>query len=102
MFGTEEMRRFDNRELCRRVDEVLYYVWDPIGVSDQPYARAEYESYVPNVLQLVEENDSIEPISEHLASIVRANMGFSPDTKQCDHTAEILLKHKEAIKEGCA
>jgi hypothetical protein len=46
------MRTFDNDELRRRVDEVLYYIWDPIGVSDQPYARGEYEGYVPKVLQL--------------------------------------------------
>jgi hypothetical protein len=96
------MRRFDNRELWRRVDEVLYYVWDPIGVSDEPYARGEYESYVPRVLHLVEESDNIKPISRPLGEIVSTNMGLSPDKKRCDYTAEILLKHKEAIKEGCA
>lgn len=96
------MRKFDDRELRRRVDEVLYYIWDPIGVFDQPFARAEYEDYVPKVLQLVEHNDSIQPISKHLASIVRANMSSSPDKTQCDYTAKILLEHKQAIKEGCA
>ena len=92
------MRKSDNRELQRRVDEVLYYVWDPIGVSDEPYARTEYESYVLKVLQLVEENDDIRPVSTHLAKIVRNEMGLSPDRKQCDYTAEILLKHKRAIQ----
>ncbi len=29
------------RELEKRIDEVLYYVWDPIEVSDEPCARAE-------------------------------------------------------------
>ncbi len=51
------MRNLDNRELKRRVDEVLYYVWDPIGVSDEPFARGEYHSYVPRVSQLVKESD---------------------------------------------
>ncbi len=26
-------------ELYRRVDEVLYYVWDPIGVASSPAAH---------------------------------------------------------------
>jgi len=96
------MRQFANNELRRRVDEVLYYIWDPIGVSEAPYARAEYESYIPKVLQMVEENDNIRTISAHLADIISTQMGFSPDTKRCDHAAEILLMHKQAIKEGCA
>lgn len=96
------MRNLGHDELRRRVDEVLYYIWDPIGVSEEPYARAEYENYIPKVLQLVEENDNIRPISGHLADIISTQMGFSPDTKRCDHAAEILLKHKQAIKEGCA
>ena len=96
------MREFDNMELSRRVDEALFYVWDPIGVADEPCARGEYESYVRKVCQLVEQNDDVVPISSYLSDIVRDRMGLSPNKKQCDYTAELLLKHKQAIKEGCA
>jgi len=96
------MRESDDKELSRRVDEVLYYVWDPIGVADEPYARGEYDDYVSKVRQLVEQNDDIAPISSCLAGIVRDRMGLSPNKEQCDYTAELLLKHKQAIKEGCA
>jgi hypothetical protein len=96
------MRTFDNRELQRRVDEVLYYVWDPIGVSDAPCARGEYDSYVPQVLKLVLENDKVKPISEYLADIVTTQMNSTPDRKRCDYAAELLLEHKRAIKEGLA
>ena len=40
-------------ELYKRCDEVLHYVWDPIGISDVPEARDEYESYLPTVWRLV-------------------------------------------------
>ena len=96
------MRKSYNKELSRRVDEVLYYVWDPIGVSSEPYARAEYGSYVPKVCALVEQNDDIEPISSYLEEITTDWMGMSSDKKQCDYTAELLLRHKQAIIEGCA
>jgi len=93
---------FDNNELYRRVDEVLYYVWDPIGVAKEPCARGEYKGYVQEVLELVKQNDDIEPISLHLANIVKDMMGLSPDKKQCDYTSRLLLKHKQAIKKGHA
>ncbi len=96
------MRTLDNGELQRRVDEILYYVWDPIGVSNEPLARGEYDSYVPLVFKLVLENDNIEPISEHLANIATSQMGLPADRKRCDHAAKLLLKHKKAIKEGFA
>ena len=96
------MIEFDDKELSRRVDEVLFYVWDPIGVSDDPNARWEYKSYVPKILELVEQDDEIEPISWYLEEIERDCMGLSPNKKQCDCTAKLLLKHKQAIKDGCA
>jgi hypothetical protein len=96
------MIEFNDKELFRRVDEVLYYIWDPIGVSDEPFARYEYRSYVPKVLQLVEENNDIEPISSHLAYIARNYMEISSEKKKCDYSAKILLRHKKAIKEGRA
>jgi len=96
------MKQFDNNELSKRVDEVLFYVWDPIGVQPEPRARSEYESYVPKVRSLVEENDNIGPISAYLAEIVRNRMALSLNSKHCDHVAELLLEHKKAIKEGLA
>jgi hypothetical protein len=96
------MRIFDNNELQKRVDEVLFYIWDPIGVSHEPEARGEYWSYVGQVLELVEKNNCIEPISDHLVNIVNDKMGISADKNQCDHTAELLLRHKKAIKDGLA
>jgi len=96
------MRTLDDRELERRVDEVLFYVWDPIGVADEPYARGGYDGYVSKVFKLVVQNESPEPISAFLAEIARDRIGLSPDKKRCDYTAELLLTHKQAIKEGCA
>jgi hypothetical protein len=96
------MRTFDSNELHRRVDEVLFYVWDPIGVSPEPCARAEYENYVLEVLAKLEETSNAVSISKHLAAIVRNNMGLPPDTHRCDAVAELLLEHKRAVEQGLA
>lgn len=89
-------------ELYRRVDEVLYYVWDPIGVSDEPCARGEYRGYVPKILHLVETSDDIDPISAELREIVSTRMGLAADKERCDETARLLFRHKYAVKEGLA
>jgi len=89
-------------ELRRRVDEVLYYVWDPIGVADEPFARAEYDSYVPKVLELLTNQDDPSPIAKYLAGVISEQMGFSPNISRCQQAAELLQQHKRAICEGCA
>jgi hypothetical protein len=42
-----------DQELFKRVDEVLHYFWDPIGVKKVPQARDEYVGYVPKIFGLV-------------------------------------------------
>ena len=48
-------RRLDSgqKKIFQRVDEVLHYIWDPIGVSEIPVARDEYHSYTPQVFSLL-------------------------------------------------
>ena len=89
-------------ELHRRVDEVLYYIWDPIGVAEEPFARAEYEAYVPKLLELLINQNDPAPISTYLAEILENRMGLPSNKPLCDRTASMLLNHKRAIKEGCA
>jgi len=92
--------QYDIFDLKRRVSEALYYIRDPIGVNNNPMARSEYESYVPEILKLVEESEDIKPISGRLSKIASVGMVLSPDTVKCDLTAELLKQHKVAIKEG--
>jgi hypothetical protein len=95
-------RIFNPDELQRRVDEVLFYVWDPIGVADEPCARAEYESYVPRVLELLVSQDDPSPIATYLADVISSRMGLSPNMSRCNEVAALLQRHKQAINEGCA
>ena len=62
------------KELNQRIDEILYYEWDPIGVSDEPCARAEYSSYTMTILKYVLEED-LHQIANQLSKIETASMG---------------------------
>ena len=92
------MDKFRHDELFWRVDEVLFYKWDPIGVAPEPCARHEYLSYVPKVLHLVERGDE-SAIAEHLAGIAKGQMGLTPDQENCIYVAKVLLQHKRAIED---
>jgi hypothetical protein len=45
------------KKLNQRIDEVLYYEWDPIGVFDEPCERAEHSSYTMTILKYVLKED---------------------------------------------
>ena len=96
------MERFAPNELEKRVDEVLFYIWDPIGVNPEPYARAEYRSYVTSVLGYVENNKTANEIANYLCLIESESMGLTPNKENALNAAEILIRNKDAIDEGCA
>lgn len=54
--GTKAMtrsHRSQDTDLLRVVDEVLHYIWDPIGVAGVPEARDEYDIYTGRIFTLL-------------------------------------------------
>jgi hypothetical protein len=67
----------DLKKLLRqRIDEVLHYIWDPIGVAGIPEARDEYDSYVPGVYRLLFQDSPEGEIAKMLTKIEVENMGL--------------------------
>lgn len=83
--------------LHRYCDEVLYYHWDPIGVSEVPAARDEYDDYVLAVVRLVMGGATEVEIASHLTEIERSRMALPPNEDRARHTAGILAKWREAL-----
>ena len=71
--------------LYRAVDEVLHYIWDPIGVSGVPEARDEYQGYLPQVFKLVRERQSEETIANYLGTIATGGSGVDRRVRQIFH-----------------
>lgn len=87
--------------LKQRIDEVLYYVWDPIGVNDLgPDARDEYDSYVYDIYQMALSNKSILEISEYLTYITVDRMGLDERREHDNHIAELILDWKAYIQDS--
>jgi hypothetical protein len=87
----------NQKELYRRVDEVMHYVWDPISVSDMPMARDEYESYVPQVVRLLNENANEEQIASYLNEIVTERMGLQSNLDATSDVVSVLLDWNEIL-----
>jgi len=87
----------DQAELYRRCDEVLHYIWDPIGVSGAPGARDEYFSYLPHVFQLVCDGSGSDQIVEYLIHVQISRMGMAPNQPRAEAAAAALLEWREWI-----
>jgi len=87
-------------ELYQRVDEVLHYMWDPIGVADMPMARDEYYSYLPTVFSLlVQDDNNDEKIAAYLVHVATDRMGLHGNKAHALQIAAILQDWKTCIDE---
>lgn len=87
----------DQLELYKRIDEILFYEWDPIGVSDSDWARDEYQSYLPRVFAYAMKSKSPEPIAKYLSVVSTENMGLSAAPEHDMKIAKIIIEVKENL-----
>jgi hypothetical protein len=77
--------------LYRKIDEILWYDWDPIGVND--YApRNEYQAYVLPVFNLKKAGAGKQEIAECLLKFETERMELAGGYAKCLSVAEIILK----------
>ncbi|MBB1304823.1 hypothetical protein [Pseudoalteromonas sp. SR43-5] len=83
------------KRLYRATDEILFYMWDPIGVRDIPAARDEYQSYLPKVFKLVKADAANTKIAAYLNEIETTSMGLGANKPHAIDIANILIEAKE-------
>jgi hypothetical protein len=87
------------REIESAIRRVLMAKWDPIGVSDEPAAANEYDSYIWGVYGLLKRSASDEEIAEHLLTIETEGMGFVDCDGKPFATAQALLPVARSLRE---
>ena len=83
-------------ELFRRIDEVVHYVWDPIGISEHPQARDEYQRYLTTIFGRVMAED-LDGVVEYMKRVADEQMGLSFDKEKAKRAAEVMLEWKKVI-----
>lgn len=91
-----------DQALYRAIDEVLHYIWDPIGVSGMPQARDEYYGYMPHVFGLLLSGASTASIAAYLGETATNQMGLSANPQRDREVATVLVDWKLAIDEKLA
>jgi hypothetical protein len=87
----------NERELYKRIDEVLHYLWDPFGVSDVPMARNEYYNYLPEIFRLAKLKSGENEIAEYLNSVLTKHMELDSNIESCKQIAKIIMNWSEVL-----
>lgn len=81
-------------DLYRAVDEVLHFIWDPVGISHLPQARDEYRSYLPQIFSLLNSDIDEQALAAKLGRISTERMGLAASPEHDLKVARILLDWK--------
>lgn len=77
-------------EIYEHVDDVLFYEWDPIGISDDPSSpRNEYSSYLPTIYSKLSQTIDPKELSDYLIEIEKDRMGFEPTSESIQKSMRI-------------
>ena len=82
-------------ELYRRVDEILFYKWDLIGISDTDCPRDEYHMYLPLVFKHALNDRAPDSLTEYLTSVTTEGMGMSANKEHDKAIAKLIFSVKE-------
>jgi hypothetical protein len=88
-----------DRALYTFVDEIIFYHWDPVGVSDSPEARDEYRTYLPQIFLLLRNGATQDAICGLLARFQTDNMGMPLDEQKNAYVASMLISARVRIDE---
>lgn len=88
-----------DKALYRAVDEVLHYVWDPIGVSDVPQARDEYHGYLPQVFGMLQSGADEHAIASYLSNVSTERMGLKGNIEHDRKVARALINWRAALRD---
>jgi hypothetical protein len=81
----------DIRDLRTRINEIMYYKWDPLHISNSNWTRDEYNSYVPEVFRLSLESPSYQPISDYLTHVTTEIMSMTENVEHDIEIAELIF-----------
>ena len=80
-----------DRVLYEKIRRILMDSWDPIGVSKVINAQDEYDSYIPQILELLRKRCTVEEMVAHIRQIEIDSMGLRHNEQRARKTAENLL-----------
>ena len=78
---------------------ILLREWDPIGVSDEPAAQDEYDSYIHEIHGMLIQHEPKHRIIDHLWWIETEQLGLSGNRRHTKSIADRLIEFRERMEE---
>ncbi|MHA4893324.1 hypothetical protein ACXZ1K_01130 [Pedobacter sp. PWIIR3] len=69
--------------IYRKIDEILWFDWDPIGVNDIDEARDEYRGYISEMIKVQALSSGGEEFAKYLFDVEKEKMGLNGDFERC-------------------
>lgn len=89
------------KSLYDRVRHMMLYDWDPIGIQGyMDWPQDEYDSYVPDVCQLLLRKASFEEVLAYLWWLETQHIGLPGDRQRTEEFARRLIQVGEEIRRG--
>ena len=87
--------------LKQRIDEILHFVWDPIGVSSNgfPEARDEYVIYVDEIQEAIKNGAAQVDIVQLLDTIRTKRMALPSNPDNCLQAAKAIFAWVEYLND---
>ncbi len=94
-----QLTKQQKQVLWERIDEILFYKYDPIGIWDLPIIgiRDEYSGYVQEVLDLAMNSVDYQPVKKYLMYLAEDSMGCPIPEEKAEHLGRLIysLVHSE-------
>ena len=94
-------RDYREQELYLKVDEILFYVWDPLCISIDQLYREEYLPYLPHVFDLMLASQNGEELLSYLVFVEENKFGVTRGDNlarlRARRCVEILMEYRHQL-----
>jgi hypothetical protein len=93
LLTSEQYARWSNDTGLRELRQILYWRWDPLGVSDDfPVTEDEYDSYAQMLLGRLRQGLDEDGIADYLLAVEKESMGQRLSSNEhLRHVADLVL-----------
>jgi hypothetical protein len=79
---------FEQLELYKKIDEILWLYWNPIGLNIQEKTLDEYSGYIPYIFKLKIQDADKHKIANYLYKLETIHLGLSGNKLNCNFVSE--------------
>ena len=80
------------RVAFKAIQKILINEWDPVGVSLEPGAHGEYDSFIPTIYHMIVQGVSEDEMEDYLDSVAYESLGLPPNNDLDLRTINVARK----------